>query len=282
MRLPALRSTGLIAPSGAIFLLIFVAPFSYFFIISLWRVEAYKIHPAVTLENYSRVFVDYSTPLLFSIGIALAVAVSTTALAFAFAYGIRFKAGRWGNMLLFVALITLFGGYLSKIYAWKTILGSAGILNSALMLLGVTKAPIMIFLYNPFAVVLTLLHYMIPLAILPLYGALRQVDDVPLRAARDLGASHSRVLWDIILPQCKSGLAVAFTLTFLFAIGDYATPRLVGGPYTAMIGTFIQFQFGLHFNAPLGSAMAFTVIAISITIVGLITLAILRALRAPQ
>lgn len=282
MRPISARSAGLIAPSGTIFLLIFAAPFAYFFVISLWRVEAYKMRPAATLENYAQVFAEYANPLLFSIGIALAVAVATTVLAFAFAYGIRFKAGRWANALLFVALLTLFGGYLSKIYAWKIILGSAGVLNSALMLLGATAEPITIFLYNPFAVVLTLLHYMIPLAILPLYGALRQVDDVPLRAARDLGATPSRVLWDVILPQCQSGLAVAFTLTFLFAIGDYATPRLVGGPYTSMIGTFIQFQFGLHFNAPLGSAMAFTMIAISVTTVGLITLAIIRILRAPQ
>jgi spermidine/putrescine transport system permease protein len=282
MKSPAYRTTALVAPSGIVFFLIFVAPFAYFFIISLWRVAAYKMHPAATLENYGTVLTDYSKPLLFSVGIALAVAVSTTVLAFAFAYGIRFKAGRWGNTLLFVALVTLFGGYLSKIYAWKTILGSAGILNSSLTLLGITEEPITIFLYNPFAVVLTLLHYMIPLAILPLYGALRQVDDVPLRAARDLGASRWRVLWDVILPQCQSGLVVAFTLTFLFAIGDYATPRLVGGPYTSMIGTFIQFQFGLHFNAPLGSAMAFTMIATSVTIIGLITLGIVRVLRAPQ
>jgi len=276
------RIAGLVAPSGAVFLLIFVAPFVYFFIISFWRIAAYKIEPAATVENYLQVFALYSNSLLFSIGIAFAVAIATTMLAFAFAYGIRYKAGRWGNALLFIALITLFGGYLSKIYAWKIILGSAGILNSALMMLGLTSEPITIFLYNPFAVILTLLHYMIPLAILPIYGALRQVDDVPIRAARDLGASKRRVIWDVILPQCQSGLAVAFTLTFLFAIGDYATPRLVGGPYTSMIGTFIQFQFGLHFNAPLGSAMAFTMIAISMTIVGLVVLAIIRILRAPR
>jgi spermidine/putrescine transport system permease protein len=282
MRAISARAAALVGPSGTVFLLIFVAPFAYFFVVSFWRVQAYKLYPAATLDNYARVVAEYWGPLLFSLGIAFAVTLLTTLLAFAFAYGIRFKAGRWGNALLFVALVTLFGGYLSKIYAWKTILGSAGVLNSALMILGITEQPITVFLYNPVAVVLTLLHYMIPLAILPLYGALRQVDDVPLRAATDLGASRWRVLRDIVLPQCQSGVIVAVTLTFLFAVGDYATPRLVGGPYTSMIGTFIQFQFGLRFDAPLGSAMAFTVIAISVTIVGMAAFAIVRFLRAPQ
>src|SRR5262245_54345844 len=137
MRSSGIGRTGLVAPSAAIFVLIFVAPFLYFLIISLWRVQAYRMRPATTLQNYAIVFADYTNPLLFSLAVALVVALVTTSLAFAFAYGIRFRAGRWGDALLFVALLTLFGGYLSKIYAWKTILGSAGILNSGLQLLGI-------------------------------------------------------------------------------------------------------------------------------------------------
>lgn len=269
----------LVAPSASVFAFVFAVPVGYFFVVSFWRVQGYAMSRAFTAENYGVVFEEYSGSLIFSFGIALIIAVMTTALAFIFAYGARFRAGRYGTLLLFVALITLFGGYLSKIYAWKTILGSNGILNTALILLGLTNKPITIFLYNPFAVVITLVHYMMPLAILPLYGSLREISDVPLRAARDLGARPSRVFRDIVLPQCSTGLVVAFALSFVFAIGDYATPRLVGGPYTAMIGTFIQFQFGLRFNAPLGSAMAFTVIAISVIVVGLAASAVGRALR---
>jgi spermidine/putrescine transport system permease protein len=103
---------------------------------------------------------------------------------------------------------------------------------------------------------------------------------VPLRGARDLGASRWRVFWDIILPQCQAGILVAFTLTFLFAAGDYVTPKLVGGPYTSMIGVFIQMQFGLRFNAPMGAAMAFSVIAICVVMVGLVALLVRRTFRA--
>jgi len=89
------------------------------------------------------------------------------------------------------------------------------------------------------------------------------VTDTPLYAARDLGASRRRVFWDIVLPQCRIGILFAFALTYLFAAGDYVTPQLVGGPYTSMIGVLIQLQFGFRFNAPLGSALAFTMMVIA-------------------
>jgi spermidine/putrescine transport system permease protein len=75
------------------------------------------------------------------------------------------------------------------------------------------------------------------------------------------------------------GIMAAFTLTFLFAAGDWVTPKLVGGPYTSMIGTFIQYQYGSRFNQPLGSALAFTVIAISLLILVTIALVGKRILK---
>ena len=107
-------------------------------------------------------------------------------------------------------------------------------------MLGLIDQPITVFLFSPFAVVITLTHYTLPLAILPIYGALRGIGDVPLEAARDVGARPRRVFLDIVLPQARIGLISSFSLTFLFAAGDYVTPLLVGGPNTAMIGLFIQ------------------------------------------
>ena len=97
-------------------------------------------------------------------------------------------------------------------------------------LLGIVNEPITFLLYNPVAVVITLSHYTLPLAILPIYGALRSIEDMPLRAARDLGASRFRVVWDVVLPQCRVGILIAFSLSFIFAAGDFVTPLLIGGP----------------------------------------------------
>ena len=153
-------------------------------------------------------------------------------------------------------------------------------LNTALQAVGLIDEPITAFLYNPLAVVITLGHYTLPLAILPIYGALRSVEDVPLRGARDLSARPWRVFKEIVLPQRQTGILFSFALTFLFAAGDYVTPLLVGGPYTSMMGVIIQHQFGLRFNAPLGAAMAFTVIAVCMIIIGMLALALRQSLKA--
>ena len=269
----------LLAPSLAIFLVIFAAPLLYFFMVSFWAKDGTEMVSTLILDNYLQAFAEYGRPLLFTFGLSFVIGLLTTLLAFCFAYVIRFKAGRFALPLLFTALLTLFGGYLSKVYVWKTILGKVGLLNSALIALGIIDEPISLFLYNPVAVVITLTHYMLPLAILPIYGALRSIDDAPLRGARDLGAGPFRVLWDVVLPQCKGGILIAFSLTFLFAAGDWVTPKLVGGPYTSMIGTFIEYQYGSRFNQPLGSAMAFTVIAICVLVVAAMAVLLQRSFR---
>ena len=156
------RRAALTLPSLAVFLLFFAGPFAYFFIISFWQVRLFKLTPDLSLDNYIGVFEEYTYPLAFTFCIALFIAVLTVVFAFALAYLIRFVAGRLGPALLMMVLLTLFGGYLVKIYAWKTILGTNGILNAALMSLGIVDEPLPWLLYNPGAVVVTLLHFLTP------------------------------------------------------------------------------------------------------------------------
>ncbi len=268
-----------LAPAALLFTLFFVAPFGYFFVVSFWKVRLFKLLPGLSLDNYANAYDDYLGPLVFTFVIAFAIATLTTVLAFGFAYLIRFRAGRFGPALLFITLITMFGGYLVKIYAWKSILGKFGIMNTGLMGLGVIDEPILWLLYNPGAVVVTLTHFLIPFAVLPIYGSLRAIEDTPIEAARDLGAGSWRSLVDIILPQCQPGLLVAFALAFLISAGDYVTPRLVGGPYTSMVGNFVESQFIMRLNAPQGSALAFTILAACLLTLVAIRFAMRAALR---
>jgi spermidine/putrescine transport system permease protein len=232
-----------------------------------------KLTPDFTFGNYFEAWQKYAGVGAATLGIAFATAMLTTVIAFAFAYLIRFRAGRLGSFLLFVTLLTLFGGYLVKIYAWKSILGKDGIINSALLSLGLIDQPLTILIYNPGAVVATLTHFLLPLAVLPIYGSLRAIEDDVIEAARDLGAEARQAARDIVLPLARPGLLTAFALSFLIAAGDYVTPRFVGGPYTAMMGDFIETQFSLRFDWPMGSAMSFAILAASALIVGAVGLA---------
>lgn len=266
------------APALLVWLVLFLAPLSYFLLISFWSVRARIMRPDFTGRNYVATIRDYGDVLLSTLGAGFCIALATTALAFAFAYAIRFRAGRFGNALLFVTLITLFGGYLVKIYAWKSILGRDGILNAALMGLGLIEEPLTAFIYSLQGVVITLTYFLLPFAVLPIYGSMRAIPDDLLESARDLGASGFQAARHIVLPLCERGIAVAFLITFLVSVGDYVTPRFVGGG-ASLMGHFIETQFSFGFNWPMGSAMAFTLMASSLTVVGACWLVFARLVR---
>jgi len=256
----------LLAPAALIFGTFFILPLAYFLVISFWRVVLFRLKPDLTIANYLQVFELHLPTLLFTLGLALVIAVVTTCLGFVYAYLIRFKAGRFGPVLLFVALITLFGGYLMKIYSWMTILGITGVLNTALKALGLISEPLPWLFYNVGAVVVTLVNFLLPLAILPIYASMRGITDIEMEAARDLGAGGWRRFSDIVVPRSNTGIMAAFALCFLLAAGDYLTPQLVGGKVN-MIGVQIAPQFGGLGNWPLGSAMSFVTLGSSLAVI---------------
>ncbi len=253
------------APALLAWLCLFAAPLAYFFSISFWSVKARIMRPDFTPKNYAATISDYGDVMVSTLAIGLAVALVTTLIAYGFAFAIRFRAGRWGNVLLLVTLITLFGGYLVKIYAWKSILGRDGLINATLLGLGLVDEPLTIFIYSAFGVIVTLTYFLLPFAILPIYGSMRGIPDSLIEAARDLGATPLGAGAQIVLPLCERGISVAFLLTFLITVGDYVTPRYVGGG-ASMMGHFIETQFSFGFNWPMGSAMSFTLMAASLVV----------------
>jgi spermidine/putrescine transport system permease protein len=256
----------LLAPAAFIWVALFAAPLVSFFLFSFWSVRARVMRPDLTLKNYALTFADYGDVLIATLGIAFAIACVTTVLAFAFAYAIRFRAGGFGDALLFVTLIAIFGGYLVKIYAWKSILGRDGIINGFLLWTGIVDEPLRFLIYSPSAVVVTLTYFLLPFAVLPIYGGMRGIPDELIEAARDLGATAFQASRDIVLPLCERGIGVAFLFSFLISAGDYVTPRFVGGG-ASMMGHFIETQFSFGFNWPMGSAMSFTLLAASLLVV---------------
>ena len=273
------RDTALILPAVAVLGALFIGPMIYFLIVSFFKVSLFKIVPVPGVSNYVKVLSSYGVPILFTMAISFMIATLTTALAFVVAHLIWTRGRRFSAFLLAATLLTLFGGYLVKIYAWRTILGRDGIVNNTLVGLGIVDAPIEALLYSPFAVVLVLVSYLLPFAILPLYGALRSIELRSIEAARDLGASPWGAVRDAVLPRCVPALVTAFALCFLVTAGDYVTPRMVGGTQTMMMGNFIESQFGLRMNVPLGAAMTYLTILCSVAVIATVWVALKTVLR---
>lgn len=243
----------------------FVVPMLCLFVLSFWRARGFELIPDFTLDNYRKIFTSplYRVLMLRTIGVAFTTALIVVPVAFALSYMMRFAFERRGQLILQIVLLSLFSGYLVRIYAWRTILGKQGLLNSTLQWLGVINEPLEFLIYSNIAVVITLCGLLLPLALLPLYSAMLNVSRDYLEASRDLGAGWFYTLRTVLLPMALPGLRTAFAFVFLLSAGDFVTPSLVGGSQSMLIGNIIADQFrGIGSNWPLGAAMAFIVVAI--------------------
>jgi spermidine/putrescine transport system permease protein len=266
----------LFAPASLILVALFAVPLAMLFIVSFWSIKSFALRPDFTIAAYVKLVTDYSGVLAFTIGLALAAALLCLIIGFAFAYATRFHAGRFADALVLAALITLFGGYLVKVYAWKSILGADGTINTALIGLGLIDKPLPWLIYNPGAVIVTLVHFQLPFSFLPIYAALCNIRIETIEAARDLGASRSHILFRVIIPQCRAGLGAAFAFAFLISAGDYVTPQFLGGPSSTMLGQFIAIEFSTRFNWPGGAAMSFGLLAVCLAVLAGLWLLLFR------
>jgi spermidine/putrescine transport system permease protein len=252
-----------LAPATLYLLLFLAVPLGVFLVYSFWVTRRYELVAEWTTANYVEGLTQavYRDLLRNTIEIALAAAVITVVLAYAFAHVIRFHLRRYQELLLFLVIVALFSGYLVRIYAWRTILGDQGIINEALRRVGLIDEPLSFLLYSRPAAVIVLVNFLVPLAVLPIYGALQNVRDDEVEAARDLGAGPFAAFRRVTLPLAWNGIFVAFALSFIIAAGDYVTPQLVGGTSGTMIGRAIADQFGVTFAWPFGAALAFLTLA---------------------
>ncbi|UWQ93419.1 ABC transporter permease [Rhodobacteraceae bacterium M382] len=251
------RGVALSAPATVYVGFLVAAPLVILVAYSLWTQTYVSIDRTVTLANYVEALHDPLVRHLMirSILIAGAVTIVTVALAYPIAYFIALRARRQTLWLLLIT-IPFWSSYLLRVFAWKLILGFNGVLNSALLGLGVIDTPLTFLLYNEFAVVLTLAHAWAPFAILPIYVSLQKIDPSLLEAARDLGSSTAERFWRVTLPLTIPGIIAACLIIFIPTVGDYVTPSLVGGSDGKMIANLIQVQFGAANNWPLGATLS--------------------------
>ena len=224
------------------------------------------------LGNYREILHNpmYAAVLFRSALIAAAVTTCAVLLAYPLAYFLSFRATRRKDLLYQLVIIPLWVSYLVRGYAWKTILGSDGVLNGFLEYLHVIHHPVEVLLYSPFAVVIMLTHIYTPFVFLPIYAALEHVPRPLVEASLDLGASPLRTYWRIIFPLSLPGLLAGVTFAFVLALGDFLAPLLVGGPSGIMISNIVVSLFGSAYNWPLGAAVSFCMLIVVLAILSLV------------
>jgi spermidine/putrescine transport system permease protein len=234
------------------------APLALVMLLSLWSQNYLELDRTFTLDNYIEATTEPLYQLLLgrSLIISGVVTLCTVTLAYPIAYYVAMFGGKAKPLLLLLITIPFWTSYLIRIFLWKVILGYNGVINGSLMGLGIIEEPLTFILYNANAVVLTLAHAWAPFAILPIYVSLTKIDNSLLEAARDLGDNAFQRFIRVTLPLSMPGVIAATLVVFIPTVGDYVTPKLLGGTDGLMIANMIQVQFGKANNAPLGSALA--------------------------
>lgn len=252
------RLTILVVPPGLWLLLLFLVPLGVMALYS-FRPAAFDADPArLTLDNYRAFFANaaYQRLLVRSLWIAFLVAAVSVVLAYPLAYFLAFRAGPKRVTLLTILIVPAWTSYLLRILSWRLILGSNGILNSALISLGLREEASPILLYSQAAVTVTLIYVWIPFVALPIFASLERINKSLLEAAADLGCPPWQAFLRVTLPLSMPGVLAGFFFAFIPTAGEYVTPLLVGGSQGIMYGNVIQDQFLRGLNWPLGSAMS--------------------------
>jgi len=249
----------------AAFLLI---PYVFLFCNSFWTVTGQTVVHEWTMANYRELLRNsmYGDVLARSARIAGTVTMLSVLVGFPLAYYISFHCSRRKELLYQLVIIPLWVSYLVRAYAWKTILGSDGVLNSLLQFLHLSHEPVGFLLYSPLAVLITLTHIYVAFAFLPIYASLEQIPRNLIEAARDLGASGPRMFWTVVFPLSLPGLIAGATFAFVLSLGDFLSPLLVGGPSGIMISNIVVSLFGAAFNWPLGAAVSLSLLLLVLTL----------------
>ncbi|MCG8354923.1 MAG: ABC transporter permease [Kiloniellales bacterium] len=232
--------------------------------------STYRLSEHYTLVNYLTILQKsvYQDIILRSVAAAVIVTLITLALAFPYAYVMVRTPSRLTRKLLLVSLfLPFFIGQVVRAYGWLIILGKQGLVNQGFALLGLGPFDL---IYNYQAVLLGLVQYMLPFAVLMLAPSLTAIPEEVELASDGLGANWPRTLWHVVLPMAKPGLVGASVVVFTLTVTDFAMPEILGGGTIDFIANAIYDGFFQISDAGLGSALAIVLVALGSSLVALI------------
>lgn len=214
-------------------------------------------------ENYAFVLGDwlYVYSYMQSVMLAALATVLLILVGYPVAYAIARSPRGLRPILLLLVILPFFTSFLIRVYAWIGILSREGLLNQALLSLGIISEPLEILATNT-AVVIGMVYSYLPFMVLPLYAALERMDDSLLEAAADLGATPSAAFWRITVPVSAPGIVAGALLCFIPAVGEFVIPDLLGGSDTQMIGRTVWNEFAVNRSWSVSSALAILILLV--------------------
>ena len=233
-----LRPFGFLFGPVGVLLVLFVAPLVILLIISFQYNSLYGTQTGFTLANFRGIFTDpaYRVVARNTLIMATTAMALQLAIAFPLSYFLAFKAGRWELPVLLLLVLVDELNPIVRIYAWRMLLGRDGLINGALQWIGLTDRPVTWLLFSKFSVIVVLSMSWVNYTTLPLYASMKAINPIVFETATDLGAGWFTRWRRILVPLAAPGIFIAILLVYVPMFTDFATPALVGGPSSYMLG----------------------------------------------
>ena len=262
----ALQALPLAAILGAFLLL----PIGMIVVVSFFDYDSVRIIPDFVLTNYAELLgsdVTWRT-YLNTLKYAVLVWAITLAVGFPVAYFLAFhvRSPALQTALFLVCTVPFLTSNIIRMISWVPFLGREGLVNAGLLGLGVVDRPLEFLLFSDFAVVLAFVHLYALFMVVPIYNSMLRIDRSLIEAARDGGASGWQILWNVIVPLSKTGIAIGSIFVITIVMGDFITVGLMGGQQIASVGKIIQVQTS-YLQFPLAAANAVVLLAVVLSII---------------
>lgn len=239
----------------------------FFFVPLVGLLSLSLLEPRPTFAHYQDFLGDPTNWIIIARTFALATKV--TLICILFGYPLAFwivSARTWvARALLFAVVLPFFTSYLVRTYAWMVLLGRFGLINQVLMALGLAERPVDL-IYNEFSVLIAMVYILMPYTVLVLISVMKGIPSSLTRAAASLGASTVQNFWRVFFPLSAPGVIAAGLLVFVFALGFYVTPALLGGPSTMILPMLIDSQVNRTLNWPLAATAATVLLTITLVL----------------
>ncbi|KQT64452.1 MULTISPECIES: ABC transporter permease [unclassified Aureimonas] len=271
-----------VAPFALIFLLFLVVPLAIIVMVSFWTYDNYSIQPAFTMQNYMDVFDrcivrlptlcttfrTYVSTLQFSATVWLITLVIGFTVAYFVAFEVRTPEVQ--SALFLICTIPFWTSNVIRMISWIPLLGREGLVNQMLVNVGAIDQPLDWLLYSRFSVTLTFVHLFTFFMVVPIYNSMLRIDRSLIEAARDAGASSWQILWNVIIPLSKTGIAIGSIFVITLVMGDFITIGLMGGQQIASVGKTISVEVS-YLQFPIAAANAVVLLATVLLIIFALT-----------
>ncbi|MCL4067807.1 ABC transporter permease [Pseudomonas sp. GX19020] len=262
-----------VAPLALIMLAMVGIPLITVLLLSFWQTDGITIYPEFTWDNYAQVLTSPVTLTLFlnTLKYAALTLIATMLIGFTCSYFLVFHVRnlKWQIGLFLLCTIPFWTSNVIRMVSWIPFLGREGVFNQALISAGVIDQPLDILLYSDFAVVLTYIHLFTLFMIVPIFNSMAKINPNLIEAARDAGASGWQILWTVIVPLSRTGIALGSIFVVTLVMGDFFVVRVMSGGQSASVVSAMKNQIDQLFY-PEAAAMAVLLIVVVLLMVSAI------------